>query len=71
MHRYRSLLTTTTTTTTASKMISTETQSTAVEHVLTLPSSRTHPLMLYGTAWKKGATANLVTTALRAGFKGG
>jgi len=26
--------------------------------------------MLYGTAWKKGATAMLVTTALRAGFKG-
>jgi hypothetical protein len=58
MHRYRHL------TTTTSNMFSAETQSAAAAHVLTLCSSRTHPLMRYGTAWKKDATAELVTTAL-------
>ena len=38
---------------------------------LTLPATcRPHPLLLYGTAWKKTATTSLVATALSAGFQG-
>jgi len=37
---------------------------------LTLPTSRHHPLLLYGTAWKTTSTTPLVTSALQAGFKG-
>ncbi|KAI5781504.1 NADP-dependent oxidoreductase domain-containing protein [Geopyxis carbonaria] len=38
---------------------------------LTLPvTSHPHPLLLYGTAWKKDTTTPLVTTALSTGFVG-
>ncbi|OXA52377.1 uncharacterized oxidoreductase YtbE [Folsomia candida] len=33
-------------------------------------SSVRMPRLIYGTAWKKGATAELVITAIRAGFRG-
>src|SRR5262245_6132130 len=35
---------------------------------MTDPRTATSPLFIYGTAWKKGATAGLVRTAIRAGF---
>jgi diketogulonate reductase-like aldo/keto reductase len=34
------------------------------------PSSTTIPKLVYGTAWKKEQTADLVYTALKAGFRG-
>ncbi|KAF8249971.1 Aldo/keto reductase [Wilcoxina mikolae CBS 423.85] len=38
---------------------------------LTLPSTlRPHPLLLYGTAWKKSSTTTLVSLALSHGFQG-
>ncbi|HEX6999176.1 MAG TPA: aldo/keto reductase [Gammaproteobacteria bacterium] len=41
----------------------------AVEHVTSIEGVRL-PAILYGTAWKKDATARLVTTAIRLGFRG-
>ncbi|KAH0610389.1 uncharacterized protein H6S33_011916 [Morchella sextelata] len=38
--------------------------------VLTLPSGRSHPLFLYGTAWKADKTTPLVQAALSHGFTG-
>jgi len=37
---------------------------------LILPSSAPMPRLLYGTAWKKDDTAELVYQALKAGFRG-
>jgi diketogulonate reductase-like aldo/keto reductase len=40
-----------------------------VEVSVTEPKRATAPSFIYGTAWKKGATAELVRTAVRAGFR--
>ncbi|KAF8534527.1 NADP-dependent oxidoreductase domain-containing protein [Trichophaea hybrida] len=45
--------------------------STRTMATLTLPTTRhRHPLLLYGTAWKKTSTTPLVSLALKSGFQG-